>query len=365
MNRDARFPNSICIALAVGIVTMPARAAEIIHDFRTESFDSKRFRFEGPGASQFIKPEAKGLHWRFADGKAPEKPVGVYWNSRVQGDFAVTVQYEIKEITKPQKGNGVGVELYLMLDGPSKDGISLSRVEPSDGLPTVRFLHLTTDTKSGKRYSTLGSRTAATLQASERGRLRLVRTGTTLVASWSEGDNPEFWELQRTDVPATDLKMARFAGISGSDPNAKLDMLLLEYRMGDPGSPNMQVVTVPAPPIATPPLDRPHFPQEPLQSADSAAVSARPEQLDPNRFRGPLVIVGVVCLGSGLVLWLISKRKTAIATNPDDPASPPTPSDIKIVFECTACGKRLKTTPDKLGHSIKCPACGTVVPVPQ
>src|ERR1041384_2438188 len=139
--RSAGCSLTVAVRIALGVLLFSASAVcgvEIIHDFRSDTFDSKRFRYEGPNASQFIKPEAQGLHWLFSEGKTPGKPVGVYWNSRVSGDFVVMVRYEIQKVLAPEKGSGVGVEPYLMLDGPSKDGITLSRVESPEGIPRIK-----------------------------------------------------------------------------------------------------------------------------------------------------------------------------------------------------------------------------------
>lgn len=314
MNHSAVMrPRSNFRVLTMVIIAVAAPsldAVEVIHDFRTETFDTKQFRLEGPNASQFIHPESQGLHWRFGEGKTPERPVGVYWNTRIQGDFAVTVSYAIQVASTPKKGGGVGAELYLMLDGPSKDGIALSRVELPDGSAAIKFMHLANDSTSGQRTMS-SSRTVMTQQISKRGRLRFVRTGAELVAAWSEGDDTEFSELQRTEVPGTDLNMARFAGVTGSDTGAKLDMRLLEYRLGRPDSPSMQVATKPAPAMATSVPEQSPVSPDSGQSAVLTVFPTRSEQSPPGHFPGAFLVVGLVCLGGSLLLWLFTKWKAA------------------------------------------------------
>lgn len=336
-------------AAFVGSIPCASLAADFNHDFRSGSFDFKQFRYEGPDAGKYIKPEASGLHWKFSPGKAPERPVGVYWNSRVSGDFTVTVRYEILEATAPKTGPGVGAELYLMLDGPGKDGIALSRLELPDGTAAMKFVHLATDQMTGKRQ-TSASRTVATLPSSLRGELRLSRTGPELVASWAEGENSEFQSLIQTVVPMTDLQMARFAGVTGGDSNAQLDMRLLEYRLGEPDRSPLGIAESPILPK----------PSEDNQQSPSATVPTTAPTASPDSGNHSWWVAGLgaALLGAALGTALWSRRRS-----PDRVAS--SKATFLCSFRCPNCAMKLKVAADKAGGRVKCPHCETSVLVPR
>jgi hypothetical protein len=77
-----------------------------------------------------------------------------------------------------------------------------------------------------------------TTPRSNRGRLRLAREGSVLIASVAEGDQEQFQEIHRSEIDTADPRMVRFAGLTGGDPNARLDARLLQFQLQwqDPAS---------------------------------------------------------------------------------------------------------------------------------
>src|SRR5262245_27930458 len=200
--RARRVTVACCAALLISSGA-PAFAAELVLDFRGGKVDRKLYRFDSKEAFESITPEPDGLRLQYIPGKTPNKTLGIAWNFQVRGDFVVTAHYEILAIEKPAKGSGVGVELYLMLDDPSKkenerDGIPLSRLLRPSGTAAITIQHRVTN-EEGKRINKVSTGKAATA-ASERGRLRLARQGATMIASFAEGDAEEFQELNRFEV---------------------------------------------------------------------------------------------------------------------------------------------------------------------
>jgi hypothetical protein len=166
-----------------------------------------------------------------------------------------------------------------------------------------------------------------------------------LVASWAEGDNSEFWELQQCDVLATDLRMARLAGVTGSDPNARLDMRFLEYRLGAPDSPGMQVVTKPAPPV-----QQPAQPPPPRAAEVAAAktMSANTPVAGPSllqRLRGWLVPMGSTSLVAAFLLWLVSRRRKSR----DAPRLAAAVTATKREFRCSSWGENAESECRQIG----------------
>src|SRR5262249_50275774 len=155
----------------------------------------------------------EGLRFCFPAGKAPSRPVGIYWRFQVRGDFSATAENDILQEDRPHLGYGAGVEMYLMLYNAARDGISLPRLVRPKAETALAFVHLTND-DAGKRIPK-ESLVFPTTARSLRGRLRLAREGPTLIVSFAEGGEDDFKELHRADIGTTDVRMVRFAGISG------------------------------------------------------------------------------------------------------------------------------------------------------
>src|SRR5688572_3667422 len=90
-----------------------------VHDFTGSCSKPKLIYYSGTDAKEYVTPENEGLRIRFGPPQAPTRPVGVAWHYWVRGDFIATVSYEILEVDRPEKGDGVGVELYLYMDNPA------------------------------------------------------------------------------------------------------------------------------------------------------------------------------------------------------------------------------------------------------
>ena len=347
---------STAVAL-LAIVISPGFAAELILDFRGGKVDRKLFRFGTKEAFESIKQEPDGLRVQYVPGKTPNKTLGIAWNYQVRGDFVVTAHYEILAIEKPAKGNGVGVELYLMLADPAKgpnerDGIPLARLVRANGAADISVQQRTTN-EEGKRV-TKNYQRVLTTEATQRGRLRIARQGPTLIASYAEGDAEAFQELDRFDIGAMDITLVRFSGFSGGDPNASMDMRLLEFRLqadefGKNGVFAAQPPDAPAPPNAA------AAPQE----GAPAPAGAAPTSGSDNRWLLWGSILGGVVVLIGILAFVF--RRTRAAANSAPAADANSPSMIALV--CPGCVRKLKVKNDLAGKRVKCPHCGASVPV--
>src|SRR5262245_29094525 len=112
-----------------------AHAQDIKLDFRGGKTDADTLRYAGPEGKKYFTIEEEGLRLRFTGGNAPKQPVGVYWNTRIRGDFTATLRYEILQDDRPEKGSGAGVEMYLTLDTP------VTEVKKRDGVAYARIMH--------------------------------------------------------------------------------------------------------------------------------------------------------------------------------------------------------------------------------
>jgi hypothetical protein len=179
-----------------------------------------------------LNPEAEGLRLRYTGADVPptNNPSGVAWRYHVRGNFVATAQYEVLKCEPPSRGTfDAGVELYLRLDNPTSDAITVARGVYPNGSAAINFKVLTNDGK-GKRISR-DYKLHPTTDKSLRGRLRLARTGSIVTASFAEGDEGPFTEFQRTEISAADIRLVRIAGIAGGDRNAVLDLRILEFQV--------------------------------------------------------------------------------------------------------------------------------------
>src|SRR5258708_38402720 len=83
-----------------------ATGAEILQDFRGRPYDPALFRPTGPGASSAIQPDRRGLRITLPPDHGMKPAVGIVLRTGFQGDFEITMEYEILQVGPPTGGNG-------------------------------------------------------------------------------------------------------------------------------------------------------------------------------------------------------------------------------------------------------------------
>jgi ribosomal protein S27E len=321
-----------------------AWAETVTFNFRGKKFDEQLFRYNGPTPEQYISFEEEGLRIRYPAGNLPKSPVGIVWNCRLRGDFVVIAQYEILQAEPTPGGNGV--EVYLMLDNDTKDGIPVWRTAHTKDGPMFMTMHMTTDSK-GKRYTRVKDK-APTTPASLRGRICVARQGGDIIASFAEGDEKTFTSpLTIKDIGTTDVCFVRFAGMSSGDPKAQLDVRLLEFQLQG------NLLDLPVKAVAAQPPGAP----EALPALTSTGSGRWVLWL--------VIVLGVLSLtvfGVVAVLVRLNRAKAKAQVEPAPEAEKPAAPAIRV--SCTGCGKPLKVAAAAAGKRIKCPSCGQTLAVP-
>jgi len=305
----------ITCCLLLFIAAFPSLAQEPIkHDFRGSKLDRDVLNYSGQTPEKYITPEEEGLRLRYTGVGAPpsNNTAGVAWRFHARGDFVVTAKYEILNLERPKKGWAVGAELYLRVKNPSKDGVSFSRILPPDGMPKLSFTYMTNG-DDGKRVAKFPKHEPAT-DRSMRGAFRVAREGTALIASFAEADD-DFKELQRIpDIGNADIDLIRFAGLGGGDPNAVLDMRMIEFNLqGKDLGYQGRGFTTPVP-KAVVPAGNPGVPiAQPVEPAPVAEGA-------PSGRRNLLILMGVffvivvpLVLIGGTILYLRMRKPTEAA----------------------------------------------------
>jgi hypothetical protein len=198
-----------------------AAGAEIAQDFRGRPYDPALFRLTGPGASGAIHQDSRGLRIALPREHGMKPAVGIVLRSGFQGDFEITMEYEILAVEPTTGGYGAGVSLYITEVSYTKEAATIGRMAGRDGAGYF-MSHRATTPAAGKREHSGGERIPA---PSASGKLRLVRSDTTLTYLVADGESAEFQEIYETDLGDNDIDAVRFAADNGGSPTL-VDVLI-------------------------------------------------------------------------------------------------------------------------------------------
>jgi hypothetical protein len=297
------------------------------HDFRGKPIPDSLALF-GDLEGQFLKSEPEGL--RITLPKTYTHTwggVGVRTTFPIEGDFEITATVEILHADRPTQGVGVGATLGINKVEPSVEGGSVFRVRKANDMEVVAWDQASEVPNEKTKF--VGNSQPC---ADKVGRMRLKRTGATLLYQWGAGTAGEkFDTIHQTEFGTGPIKVAR--------------VIELRIRSGS---------EVPAAAPAVSP-------------AASPVVADAPP---PVRRKGglALAVLGAVTVGvfGAVVLVLLQRRRSgkqlAVASGEEQATRQPTPA---ICFPCSACGKSLKVRADLAGKKVKCPRCAQPVGVPE
>lgn len=190
--------NLLCTSVAVG--------AQYEVDFLNSQFDNARLRMMGPGAPTLITSSAEGLVMSLSQGTRTNE-LGFAPRFKLRGDFEITLQYELKQITQPKKGYGVGTSMYILTESEEEHGATIGRLyRVKEG--QVHSTHLVrTPGGIGDRKNQVWFFESDT----QCGQLRLTRSGDRLTFAAAEGDGGEFQTLQEANFTGADVRLVRVA----------------------------------------------------------------------------------------------------------------------------------------------------------
>jgi hypothetical protein len=171
---------------------------DIVHDFRGRPLPQDMALF-GQEASRFVKTEADGLRLTLPRDRKEFAPVGLSMPLSVQGDFEITVAFEILQADEPaQSSYGVGVLMSV------NEAARVGRLIRANGKQVVTWDRWAT--VAGKRQFLTG----ALPSPAKAGKLRLKRTGTILQFLWSpESAGDSFEEIHQCDFGLDDITLLR------------------------------------------------------------------------------------------------------------------------------------------------------------
>jgi hypothetical protein len=196
---------------------------------RGTDFPTDDLELSGPDPDRFVRREAGGLRITLPARGGPAGPVGVAFKYPVRGDFVFEAAFELLEVSNPPTHLAAGVNVYVSVANPSKDGLWLGKMRDPELGP---ILHtgvrgvLPAGERGTKNELKLGTGPLAGVA-----RIRLVRKGGTFQAWAGEGKDGALKPLGVVELGDGDVSLFRLAAEPGGRPDTVVDARLLEYAL--------------------------------------------------------------------------------------------------------------------------------------
>lgn len=221
-------------AILSGVCTLSSvSAAETGQDFRGKPYDPKLFLPTGPGSATAIRSDKQGLRIVLPPEHGKKPPVGIVLKTGVKGDFEIKMDFEVVQVEQPEGGRGAGPSLYLTMVSPTQKAATVGWQHKPDG-NSVFFAHRASTPAGGKREHN-GSAGPTKCRS---GKLRLVRTGSTLTYLAAEGQSDSFRKIDEFELGENDVDAVRIAADNGGSPtlvDVRISSLkIVANELGDP-----------------------------------------------------------------------------------------------------------------------------------
>jgi hypothetical protein len=203
-------------------------------DFRTEAFDNLSLEPSGMGSTSLLRQTDDGVLIRVPAG-TDIKNVGFAPRFVIQGDFEITVAYQIKAWQRPKEGLSVGPTLYISTEDGSSAAAELGRLrrngEEDIHSTFSRAIIDGAEVKGARRFPA----------QTQEGQLRLRREGTALSFEVREGMHEGGFEVLNTsEFNAGAITLVRVAA-KRDDPDGSLEVLITGFRVRADELPHLPV----------------------------------------------------------------------------------------------------------------------------
>lgn len=178
------------------------------------------------GEQKSVRRDPEGVRIRINGSESGFPPYGITPRFRVCGDFEITVSFEIVTLNKPILGYGASVSIWVMVDAPTVDAVTMARSNrPWDGNVWVadKGWWDVGEKKYHHNNHSFPTQCAA-------GKLRLVRIGSNVHFLAAEGDTSEFQELHQVDYKIDELTQIHLGVDTGGD-KGPAEILLTDIRI--------------------------------------------------------------------------------------------------------------------------------------
>jgi hypothetical protein len=308
---------------------LKAYAQQFFQSFKEKIENRPGWEVENPGGEQNVRFESAGLRITLPPGReGGHRATGVMTDFGVQGDFEITLSFEILKEADPGTDRSV-LDLVITKDVPKADVATVGRpMSPKDGRRFIGWSSMWNSVREKKVPDSISVPTKVMM-----GRLRLVRSGADLYYGFSDGFAGDFRYFKKFLFGPEDVRRVRIVGSTDGD-KATLEVRVIDFRIRADAIPNMPAGSpAPAEPAAAQPPPAPGKGGLALTLAAGIAIP----------------LLAAVALGA-VFYW---RRRNA----PTASAAPPT----FLSLACPGCGKKLKVKAELAGKKVKCGQCGKAV----
>jgi hypothetical protein len=333
------------LVLAAGHHGARARERTVI-DFRSGIPAQPAMKLYGYDAASVTRTDEHGLRFSLPAGRKDVNSVGLEIPFRIQGDFEISLGYELLAVGDPIPEAGAGVQFMIHFDSAIPVKAAITRLRKANPKPARLYEHVINngDTFGAARLDEQpdgkDKLNVWNVRAEQpTGRLKLTRIGSRLQYWVADGDRP-YHQVRELDIGTDDVKRLQpfcFAGYRPVMVDVRISDITIEADMADASS----------------------APSANDFVADAeASASSRTNLL----VLGTLFLGGMVAVLGVFLLWLLlgNRRRRASSARTDGRFAP-----TSVSFPCSCCGKKLKTTPDLAGKMAKCPNCNQAMLVPD
>jgi Protein of unknown function (DUF1583) len=208
-------------------------AQEYFQSFKGKPDDRAAFKLRGwAGAADRLVYEPEGLRIAFPLDYPENRALGLGWNFpfKVKGDFEITISFEILKEPDPAlvKGMGTRASLGVNLETSQTHEAAVShKMYGKDGIFFTTWLNTPTVNGAIQKFSA----------KAKAGRLRLVRTGSTIACLAAEGTSNEFTLLKESPFDPADVR-SLFFSTATDGPKAELEIRITDLRIRADSVPN-------------------------------------------------------------------------------------------------------------------------------
>ena len=198
----------------------PARR-HAVFDFRKGLEEYPPLSLHVPDTATVVKSDAQGLRITLPGGQGDTRPVKLEVKQGLRGDFDVVLGYELLAVGAPLPQYGAGVHIRASFDGPSSPYVIISRFRKRQGerLSAHKIIKRPDGTDQYVENRDVKA-------AGSKGKLRLVRQGTTLQYLVAE-EGKEFTPILSVEIGAGDVQTLEvecstmYKGVSANTSQAK------------------------------------------------------------------------------------------------------------------------------------------------
>lgn len=210
--------------------TAQARDDEFHQSFRGQSLHPALKLF-GPDVTHVSRPENNGLRITLPAKREKSAPVGIAPKFSISGNFEITATYQILNADTPKGGQGVGINLRLIVGSPMREAAGLARYV-QDNQEQIYYV---------TRVSAVGGgnperKTVSFPTQAKSGKLRLKRTGSNLQFQVAEAADNEFRDLYQENFVTDDCT---FRLVAITSRTAEVDVRFLDLQIRADSLPNI------------------------------------------------------------------------------------------------------------------------------